>query len=55
MPKVSVLMPVYKTNEKYLREAIDSILNQTFKDFEFLILDDCPDDDREEIIKSYKE
>ena len=55
MPKVSVLMPVYKTNEKYLREAIDSILNQTFKDFEFLILDDCPDDDREEIIKSYKD
>lgn len=55
MPKVSVLMPVYKTNEKYLREAISSILNQTFTDFEFLILDDCPEDTREEIVKSYKD
>ena len=55
MPKVSVLMPVYKTKEEYLREAISSILNQTFTDFEFLILDDCPEDDREEIIKSYKD
>lgn len=55
MPKVSVLMPVYKTDEKFLREAIESILNQTFKDFEFLILDDCPDDTRENIVKSYKD
>lgn len=55
MPKVSVLMPVYKTSEKYLREAIESILSQTFEDYEFLILDDCPEDDREEIIKSYKD
>ncbi len=55
MPKVSVLMPVYKTEESYLREAIESILNQTFSDFEFLILDDCPDDDREKIVKSYKD
>ena len=55
MPKVSVLMPVYKTNEAYLREAIESILNQTFTDFEFLILDDCPDDDREKVVKSYQD
>lgn len=55
MPKVSVLMPVYKTSEKYLREAIESILSQTFEDFEFLILDDCPEDDREEIVRSYKD
>jgi glycosyltransferase involved in cell wall biosynthesis len=53
MPKVSVLMPVYKTNEVYLREAIESILAQSFTDFEFLILDDCPEDDREAIVKSY--
>ena len=53
MPKVSVLMPVYKTDEAYLRVAIESILNQTFTDFEFLILDDCPDDDREKVVKSY--
>ena len=48
-------MPVYKTNEQFLREAIESILNQTCKDFEFLILDDCPHDTREEIVKSYKD
>lgn len=53
MIKVSVLMPVYKTNEEYLREAIESILSQTFTDFEFLILDDCPEDDREKVVKSY--
>lgn len=40
MPKISVLMPVYNTPEKYLREAIDSILGQTYQDFEFLIIDD---------------
>ncbi len=55
MTKISVLMPVYKTNEQYLREAIESILNQTFTDFEFLILDDCPNDTRERIVKSYKD
>ena len=55
MVKVSVLMPVYKTKEEYLREAIASILSQTFTDFEFLLLDDCPDDDREKIVKSYND
>ena len=55
MPKVSVLMPIYKTNEKYLKEAISSILNQSYTDFEFLILDDCPEDTREEIVKSFKD
>ena len=55
MPKVSVLMPIYKTNERYLREAIESILNQSFTDFEFLILDDCPENSREEIVKLYKD
>ena len=53
MPKVSVLMPVYKTEETHLKEAISSILNQTIKDFEFLILDDCPEDNREKIVKSF--
>lgn len=54
-PKVSVLMPIYRTKEEYLREAIESVLAQTFADFEFLILDDCPEDDREQIVKSYKD
>ncbi len=53
MVKVSVLMPVYKTPEKYLRAAIESILQQTFTDFEFLILDDYPLDNRQKIVASY--
>ena len=54
MPRVSVLMPVYNTKPEHLREAIDSILAQTFEDFEFLILNDCsPNADVEEVVKSY--
>ena len=41
-PKVSVLTPIYNTNPTHLREMIESILNQTFTDFEFLILNDSP-------------
>lgn len=51
--KVSVLVPIYRTNERNLREAIESVLNQTFPDFELLLLDDCPTDTREEVVKSY--
>jgi len=53
MPKVSVLMPVYQTNEAYLLQAIQSILDQTFSDFELLILDDCPTDPREQVVHSF--
>ncbi len=52
MPKISVIMPAYNA-EKYIAEAIDSILNQTFGDFEFIILNDCSTDRTEEIIRSY--
>lgn len=38
-------MPVYQTNELYLREAIESVLNQTFPNFEFLIVNDSPADE----------
>ncbi len=56
MPKVSVCLAVYKTKPEYLRECIESILNQTFTDFEFLIVDDCPEDKEcEKIIKSYND
>ena len=51
--KVSVLTPIYKTDERFLREAIESVLKQTFTDFEFLLLDDCPGDDREKVVRSY--
>ena len=51
MPKVSVIMPVYNT-EKYLPEAISSILNQDFLDFEFIILDDFSTDNSWEIIQN---
>ena len=53
-PLVSVVMPVYNT-EKYLAEAIESILAQTFSDFEFIIVDDASQDDSPAIIRSYAE
>lgn len=52
--KISVIMPVYN-GEKYLRETIDSILCQTFTDFEFIIINDASKDSTEDIIKSYKD
>ncbi len=51
-PKVSVVMAVYN-GEKYLREAIDSILGQTFTDFEFIIVDDASTDRSFEIAGAY--
>lgn len=51
-PKVTVLMPVYN-GEKYLREATESILNQTYTDFEFLIIDDGSTDNSAELVESY--
>jgi glycosyltransferase involved in cell wall biosynthesis len=50
--KVSVLMPVYNS-ERFLREAVDSILNQTFRDFEFIIVDDGSTDGTGDILGSY--
>jgi len=52
--KLTVLMSVYNA-ERYLAEAIDSILNQTFKDFEFIIIDDGSTDKSREIIDSYRD
>lgn len=51
-PLISVLMPVFNA-EKYISEAIDSILTQTFRDFEFIIINDGSTDGSEEIILHY--
>ncbi|SFD00614.1 glycosyltransferase family 2 protein [Flavobacterium phragmitis] len=53
-PIVSVLMPVYN-GEKYLKEAIDSVLKQTYNDFEFIIINDGSSDQTETIILSYND
>lgn len=52
--KVTVLMPAYNA-EKYLNEAIDSILNQTYSDFDFLIINDGSNDRTDKIIRSYED
>jgi len=54
LPKISVVMSVYNA-ERYLREAIESILNQTFTDFEFIIINDGSTDNSLEIIRSYND
>ncbi len=51
-PKVTVLMPAYNA-EKYIKTAIESILNQTYKDFEFIIVNDCSTDKTLKIIEDY--
>lgn len=50
-------MPIYQTNEIYLREAIESVLGQTYSHFEFLIINDSPDDDLRlrQIVASYND
>lgn len=53
-PRVSVLTPIYNTNPVHLREMIESMLNQTFTDFEFLILNDSPENTEiENIVMEY--
>lgn len=53
-PAVTVLMPVYNA-EKYLREAIESVLLQSFADFEFLIINDASTDTSVDIIQSFSD
>jgi glycosyltransferase involved in cell wall biosynthesis/ubiquinone/menaquinone biosynthesis C-methylase UbiE len=51
-PAVSVIVPNYNC-EKYLKKRLDSIVNQTFKDFEIILLDDCSTDRSLEILNQY--
>lgn len=51
--KLSVIIPVYNT-EKYISKCLDSILDQTFSDFEIIIINDASTDDSQKIIDSYK-
>lgn len=53
-PEITVLMPVFN-GEKYLKDAIDSILQQTFSNFEFLIINDGSTDNSVSIIESYND
>ena len=52
MVKVSVLMPAYN-GEKYIREALDSVIAQTMQDFEIIAVDDCSTDKTREILEEY--
>jgi len=54
MPKVSIIVPVYNA-EKYIKKCLDSILNQTYKDIEVIIVNDGSTDNSEEVIKQYLE
>ncbi|HYK22293.1 MAG TPA: glycosyltransferase family A protein, partial [Pyrinomonadaceae bacterium] len=53
-PDVTVLMPVYN-GERYVAEAIQSILRQTWSNFEFLIINDGSNDDTPQILDTFKD
>ena len=52
---ISVIMSNFNTEEKYLRPAIESVLNQTYENFEFIIIDDGSTNDSVSVIKSYND
>ena len=54
MPKVSVIMPAYNA-EKFLRQAMDSVLSQTYSNLELIVINDCSVDSTESIILSYED
>src|ERR1700741_850078 len=51
-PKVSVIVPNYN-HARFLRQRLDSIVGQTFQDFELILLDDCSSDDSQSILSNY--
>lgn len=54
MPKFSIIIPT-RNVEKYIKKCLDSVLNQTFKDFEIIVVDDNSTDNTKNIIKKYKQ
>lgn len=55
-PKVSILMSVYKEEKKFLVQSIESMLNQTFRDYEFILINDNPSDEElDQFLKKYAE
>ena len=54
MPKVTIVLPTYN-GSKYLRESIESVIDQTYKDWELVIVDDCSTDETLKIAGDYSE
>lgn len=54
MVNITVIMPLFNA-EKYLPEALQSVLNQTYRDFEFICINDCSADDTAIILKHFQE
>ncbi len=53
--KVSVIIPVYNTPEKYLRQCLDSVLEQSLQALQIILVDDCSTDGSLEILKAYRQ
>ena len=53
MPEVSIVVPNYN-HARFLKQRIDSILNQTYQNFELILLDDCSTDNSRDIIEEYR-
>jgi glycosyltransferase involved in cell wall biosynthesis len=54
MPLISVIIPAYNA-QKTIRETIESVLNQTFKDFEIIVIDDGSQDSTVEIVSAFSD
>jgi glycosyltransferase involved in cell wall biosynthesis len=54
MPKISVIVPTYN-RERFIIKAIDSILNQTYKDYEIIVVDDGSTDETKKALQAYSQ